>query len=86
MSIPMFSGDMFPFSTKHLKFFASALAVTKIWLWYLFSSTHYSNVSNNHNDYYNKNDNKSDDNDNHNTSQAFRTCISKELHIKSFLA
>ena len=62
MSIPMFSGDMFTFSTRYLKFFASALR-------YLFSSTHYSNISNNDNDNYHENDNKGDDNnDNHNTN------------------
>ena len=27
MSIPIFSGDMFPFSTRYLEFFASALFI-----------------------------------------------------------
>ena len=80
MSMSMFSGDMFPFSTRYLKIFASALVVRQIWLWYLFSSTHCSYISKNGNDNYNKDNNNSDDsNDNHNNSSAFRTYISMEL-------
>ena len=59
MFIPMFSGDMFPFSTRYLKVFVSAIVI-------LFSSTHSSNVSNDDND-NDKNDNKGCNNENYNT-------------------
>ena len=41
----MFCDDMFPFRTICLEFFASALVVRQIYLWYLFSSTLYSNLN-----------------------------------------
>ena len=70
MSTPMFSGDIFPFSTRYLELSASVRVFKQIWLRYLFSSILYSNISNNNNDNnYDKTDNNSYDNsDNQNTS------------------
>ena len=53
----MFSGGMFPFSMRYLKFLLRPT----------FSSTHCSNISNNDNDNYENDNNSDDNNDNHST-------------------